>query len=446
MECLGIPIDHRLRRRIRGVRTTNASGQDGEHVRILHDFGIALESDGSRYLQICDLSFGIEMARPETKGGVLVALLRPDSKQIYTNGFVAGRRGCPTLDAVADLISSTTNGKLGFDDISIFDAIPFLDEEVKDEEIVKEAQKTFANMVRAKQPDVVICCYTTKTQNPLVKSLCRPGVGKSFDSTDLEYSPSLSLLRVGALHPSYAINHYPLCSCFRQLLILEFTKAFSLWRGDWTEEAWMAALRAMCRQEARHVYQEAKEDGIWRATYLQQRWETILRSLSTAFKKCSFFCGPGSSSVGFIRDLLVKTDVTCLCCDVAYFLKEIGDSDRHSEMYGKLYSAFESWCSETWGTGSLKLNMSGSNGHFDHSALLLKKSERPTALGKMFEDRFYDLLRDLNLSYFPLERTADVEAQRNAFLRFAGAIEGVLENALEEEQEICSGINSISIK
>lgn len=254
MECLGVPIDYRLRRLIRQAQPISLAENESGHARILYDFGIDLEDeDGCKCLQVCELSFGIEMAQPESEVDIVVVLLRPHSKQVFSDGFVAGRRGCATLNAVAELISAVSNGRFGFDDISIFDAIPFLDETITNKDTINKAQNTFADMIRAKQPDVVICCYKTESEDPLVLDVCRTGIGGSFQPSILGYGQSLSLLRVTAFHPSYAINFYPTCSCFRRLLTLEFTKAFALWRRDWKEERWMTDLRVICSQEASRV-------------------------------------------------------------------------------------------------------------------------------------------------------------------------------------------------
>jgi hypothetical protein len=139
MECLGIPIDHRLRRLIREVRPIDSDALDSDHIRILQKFGTSLKIGAS--LATCDLSFGIEMARPETKGGVVVVLLQPHSSQNNSDGFLAGKRNCPTVNAVSELISVASNARLGFDDISVFDAVPFLDEEVTEENIIEKAER-----------------------------------------------------------------------------------------------------------------------------------------------------------------------------------------------------------------------------------------------------------------------------------------------------------------
>lgn len=75
-----------------------------------------------------------------------------------------GKNTCRTVNAVSDLISAVNNARLGFDDVSLFDAIPFLDETVtgKDhQDTIDEAQNVFADMIRAKDPDFILCCFKT---------------------------------------------------------------------------------------------------------------------------------------------------------------------------------------------------------------------------------------------------------------------------------------------
>lgn len=199
------------------------------------------------------------MARPESKVGIVVVLLQPHSTQNNSDGFLAGKRNCTTVNAVSELVSATSNGRLDFDDISVFDAIPFLDENVLNKDIIKEAQGVFADMIKAKQPEIVISCFKTETSNAIVQNLCCRNVGYSFDF-DPQGSRQLgelglSLTRVHAFHPSYAINFSPEFSCFKRLLILEFVKAFALWQNDWiNEEAWIAQLRNECREQAKKLY------------------------------------------------------------------------------------------------------------------------------------------------------------------------------------------------
>lgn len=262
MECLGIPIDHRLRRLIREVRPIDTSGEESDHIRILQEFGTSLKIGTSDYLTPCDLSFGIEMARPESKGGIIVVLLQPHSSQDNSDGFLAGQRNCSTVKAVSELIHVTSNARFSFDDISVFDAIPFLNEKVTEPNIIGKAKDVFADMIRAKQPQIVISCFWTKTGNNTVKNLRRRKIGYCFES-DPRGSKQLAesgllLNRVNALHPSYAINFNPEFSCFKRLLVLEFVKAFALRQGNWTDEIWMARLRHECHEQA-----EKLKDGMY---------------------------------------------------------------------------------------------------------------------------------------------------------------------------------------
>jgi hypothetical protein len=121
------------------------------------------------------------MARPETKGGVVVVLLQPHSSQNNSDGFLAGKRNCPTVNAVSELISVASNARLGFDDISVFDAVPFLDEEVTEENIIEKAEELFVDMIKAKQPKVVISCFKKKTRNAIVQNLRSRRIGYCFE-------------------------------------------------------------------------------------------------------------------------------------------------------------------------------------------------------------------------------------------------------------------------
>lgn len=230
------------------------NGEESKHIRLLHCFGSSLDEGD---YPIRDLSFALEMARPALKGGVLVVLQRPYSKQETSDGFSEGKRNCPSINAVSELVSAVNNAKLCFDDISLFDAIPLWDETLTSKDhkhLIDEAQKAFDIMVRAKDPEIIICCFQTETSNTLVENLQSRGVGLSFNPDNpasklTEFG--LSSIRVNAFHPSYAINRYPMFCCLKQLLVLEFTKAFALWRQNWAEKPWMKLLRDECKMRAK---------------------------------------------------------------------------------------------------------------------------------------------------------------------------------------------------
>ncbi|EYE98323.1 uncharacterized protein EURHEDRAFT_512595 [Aspergillus ruber CBS 135680] len=393
MECLGSPIDHRLRQLIRKDQPINTD-EDSEHVRILQRFGKDLKIGQRDYLSTYDLSFGLELARPESKASVVVVLLQPHSTQDNSNGFLAGRDACSTIKAVSDLISAVTNSKLGLDDISNFEG-------PEGDNIIGQAQSVFADMIRAKQPNVVISCFRIMPSNSIVRNLRCRRLGYSFDfdpqgSKQLAES-DLSLIRVNAFHPSYAINYHPEFSCFKRLFVLEFTKAFALWRNDWADVEWMRLLRYECIEQESEISKE--------------RWTTLLENLETGFEKF-FFSVSGFSLVENTWYRLVDSKITWVCCDIALVLEQLSPRTYDPNLSLQLFRHFENWCRKACPRTKLQHSLSGSNGYYDHSELLLLRSQHQTARTNKLENRLYTFLRDLNL--------------------FAAAFENILEEAPEE--------------
>lgn len=304
--------------------------------------------------------------------------------------------------------------------------------------------------------------YTCSLQlSTLVKRLCGRGVGWSFnDEKPNPIEEGLSSIRVNAFHPSYAINHYPIFCSLRRLLTLEFTKAFSLLRHKWTEEPWMTSLRTECRQAARNTADgkslgllvvitfsilaksccTVKDDrNVWSEQYLKARWESLLASLETSFEKC-FFGGTGDIGSEETYINLANSDISWLCCDIAWILEELSpDGYERSELPSRCLHVFEAWCQKAWPKAKFQHNLSGSGGYYSHLELLLITSNQPDSLSKRLENRFYSLLRDLNLSYkwsrsVRLADTYDAFpnqfAQGCAFRRFAAAFEDSLEHFL----------------
>ncbi|KAJ5737536.1 uncharacterized protein N7483_002661 [Penicillium malachiteum] len=391
MECLGIPIDHRLRRLIREVRPIHTNVGDSDHIRILQEFRTSLKVKGSDsdYLTAFDLNFGIEMARPETKGGVVVVLLQPHSSQDNSDGFLAGKENWLTIRAISELISAASNARFGFDDIS--EAT-----EAIEENLLKEAHHMFATMVEAKQPEVVISCFKTKSSNMIVKNLCSRRIGYCFDfdpqgSRQLA-ELGLNLTRVNAFHPSYAINYNPEFSCFKRLLLLEFVKAFALWQGNWiSDEGWMAHWRDECRKQAIKLLLKKKlflvEDIHirWKTHYYKGQWEEPLQALEVSFNEC-VFGDNGLSLAGNAENhsyRLVESKITWKCFDIAWILEM--EKILAPDIDQQLLLQFKSF--------------DGCDGFYDYSTLLLMNSKQHTPHAKKLESIFFTFLRDLNLSY-----------------------------------------------
>ena len=110
---------------------------------------------------------------------------------------------------------------------------------------------------------------------------------------------------------------------------------------------------------------------------------------------------------------------------------------------GEATPSFRSWCYKVWPETNLQHSSSGSNGYYDHSELLLLRSQHQTARANKLENKFYTFLRDLNLSYSSPQILFNINgtAQTHTFLRFAAAFENILEEALEETPKKGHGLS-----
>lgn len=252
MTCLQIPVDHRLRKIIKDFGPITSPTQAlGNHVKLLHEFGDRLIYDGDaskKAVSVLNMDFTLQLARPESTGGVLALLLHPDKSQLFERGYLAEAEKCATIKAVLELISVVNDGRLTKDAVSVFDSLPFLIEDYNGSETHQKAQETFVAMVKAKKPDVIISCFRTKTDLEEIEQLSRMSVGVTFDPSCVPITAGHITTRVNAIHPSYAMNRVPTESCLRRLLTLEFVHGFGMWRGIWKEERWMQDLREHCQR------------------------------------------------------------------------------------------------------------------------------------------------------------------------------------------------------
>ncbi|KAL2785376.1 hypothetical protein BJX66DRAFT_343132 [Aspergillus keveii] len=242
MECLGIPVDHRLVKIIQDLDLPICT-EASDHLETLKRWGELLHNDEGR-LKSSMIHHGLELAKPATKGGVLVALLQPHSSQEFEQGFLTDLHDCATTDAVSDLIEAATGGRMGVDDVSVFDTKPYFADDTDDDDILEEARDIFGKMVEAKKPDV---------------GLSSRGIGKVHNELEFELSNGSTTKRINAFHPSYAVNYYPTYSCFRRLLLAEFVQAFSQWSGAGIKKDWIGELREKCARAVRALLKEEKE-------------------------------------------------------------------------------------------------------------------------------------------------------------------------------------------
>ena len=247
--CLHIPTDHRLRSLLRpDPPTPDAYTGCGKHALILERYGRDLR------ISLPEIQHAKTLAKPETKGGVLVLLQQPAHNQQYDGrDFDTIIQECETLRAVDNVLRAVVGSSLK--ETSCFDAFPFQKVPVPTRSETgyfeyDEAYNVCREMTQQKQPDVVLCCYQSPdtTKFNLLYSL---GVGK-MRTYDVRLGDRLCK-PVNAFHPSYAVNYNKSESCFRSLYMLEALQAFHKVNGTWTEREWMSQLRSFCKDRAKEL-------------------------------------------------------------------------------------------------------------------------------------------------------------------------------------------------
>ncbi|KAL2839642.1 hypothetical protein BJY01DRAFT_250371 [Aspergillus pseudoustus] len=447
MECLDIPVDHRLMSFIRGIKIPNYT-RKSTHLEILQRWG-AFSRYGKAPIPSAQLHHALELAKPATKGGVLVVLLEPYRKQTFGRGFTADQQDCPTTRAVCDLIETATGGRMSADDVSIFDTTPYCPDGTTDEDVLREARIEFRKMVEAKQPDVVICCHQNKSDQ-FVKLISSLGVGKVFLNPYLLLGGEFTTKRVNAFHPSYAVNYHPTYSCFRRLLLVEFVQAFWYCSGGQSlGESSVKKLRVDCRSRAQAlcaqtapINQSKIEEPASSCTAEENRWENILSDLEEKLQ------GLGLFNEDITVDAVVDSELSWLCADASLLLDELekkfikGNGKNLTECIkaaDTLLDYLAGWCqSQHLLIKKPGIEASNRRGFFEPRDLLNVPAPPEDSPTRELHAHFSAFLNDLNFS-FSWERypnyTWDTMAQRNAFKRFAANLERSFareNNSLEE--------------
>ena len=253
--CLQIPIDHRLRSLLRPHSpVSNPFTGQSEHASILEKYGRDLQSSGEK-IGRPEIDFAKKLAMPETKGGIVILLQQPAPNQQYEGrDFHTIVQECETLRAVDNVLRAIIGSSL--EKTSCFDAFPFQKVPIPPRSQTgyveyEEAYDVCREMIQAKQPDVVLCCYRSPdiTKFDLLYSL---GVGK-MHAARTRLHDQFRWIPVNAFHPSYAVNYNKGESCFRTLYMVEALQAFHKFNGTWTERIWMDQLRSFCMNRAKDL-------------------------------------------------------------------------------------------------------------------------------------------------------------------------------------------------
>lgn len=254
--CLGVAIDHRIRRLFHPVTRPAHKAEDGNHVSILKAQGHKLG------LAEAEIKVTTELAGPSTTGGIAIALQQPRENHPFEKGSTAVIQDCETLrvlDVLYDIASCGTVNLL--DHVSVIDLLPYTTEKqmkTLNDDSLTELFATFTHSICGKEPDVILCAgkvWLDDSQRHCKGSawtLETKGIGETFDKypyADLfsNNNKLVRIKRVNGFHPSHAINHHPERSCLIQLILLIVSQTCGILRNQWQEEQWMSYLRINCQ-------------------------------------------------------------------------------------------------------------------------------------------------------------------------------------------------------
>lgn len=257
--CLDIAIDHRLRLLFKPVPESLTAHSN--HVSRIKLRGQSLDRSPD------EIEVTAQLAGPETKGGIAIALQQPRNNHPFNNGIDTVIEDCETLFALYDIFTAVSCRTLDIKrDITIIDLLPFISERVAqiDDIVLKESFSTSMKAICDKEPDVLLCAGKVRLPKAGGNNSHKGdawkfesiGVGMRFGNgartpTNVRIRHGdrglISIRKVNGFHPSYAMNYHPHVSLLRQLQILIGAEVCGMLRGDWEEEEWMDGLRSRAK-------------------------------------------------------------------------------------------------------------------------------------------------------------------------------------------------------
>jgi hypothetical protein len=250
-KCLGIALDHRLRRELARLGPAQQSLSSGKSLEELLKIYTRVNQD-SGAVNNHEYTITAQLLRWYMVGGVVALLKQPANNHPFEHGLRAVTESCPTLAALRETEEVIT-GLQG--EMSILDSLPFTRSHTHIEDAQTKAIKSSVmKILRAKQPRAVLCMWQDNTTaSGDLDAFRSKGVGKTFDSSTCNDEIGNPCSKVNLFHPSFMLRYGPDMSCFRQLFVLEVTQAFAICAGDWRDKPWMEELRSSCQKKAREV-------------------------------------------------------------------------------------------------------------------------------------------------------------------------------------------------
>lgn len=318
--CLGVAIDHRIRRLFHPVTPPAPRAENENHVSILkaqaHRLG----------LPEAEVKVTTELAGPSSTGGIAIALQQPRENHPFERGSRAVIQDCETLRVLDVLYNVASCGSLNLlNHVSVIDLLPYTTQnqmKLLNADTLTELFTTSTHAICAKKPDVILCAgkvWLDKSQQHYKGSAWKfetQGIGGTFDKYPYaelfdQNRKFVRIKRVNGFHPSHAINHHPERSCLIQLILLIVSQTCGIVRDNWEEEQWMSYLRINCQD----LHREQKRNLRYSSDFAEYYGVITARIKRTI--------GDIAESIGHPYDGLLQTGLSELFNDASLCLREM---------------------------------------------------------------------------------------------------------------------------
>ena len=193
---------------------------DFTSIQALKDFGKELNIPCNEVDQACNLASG--------PADIVVILERPKKRISHNYGYLFPEfvECSKTLWAVNELIQFATNGARSIYTVTVLNAFSFKPDDkshIPDE----RCHQLLADIIRAKNPEVIVRCHTDGYKNPWMKRFELASTEYQFVRKEVEASGNHKITILQSFHPSVAVNYLARRPEFRCLLIYHFVAAFA---------------------------------------------------------------------------------------------------------------------------------------------------------------------------------------------------------------------------
>ena len=237
--CLGIPIPLSVQALPRTPPASFHHPGDLTSLQALKDFGKEFNVPRDEIDQVCNLASG--------PADIVVILQRPKTRTSHDYGhpFPQFVSCCKTLCAVDELIQFATNGARSIHTVTVLDAFSFKPDDksrIPDE----RCHQLLADIIRAKNPKVVLRCHTDGYNDPWMEQFELPSKEYNFVRKELEAGGNHKITILQSFHPSVAVNYTARRPEYRCLLIHHFIAAFAELSGILQLHEEVEEIRQLC--------------------------------------------------------------------------------------------------------------------------------------------------------------------------------------------------------